>query len=51
MLRSKYAQLHEFGSEILPRVVLEHNVQVTLVSPIPFIHTNVLLMCSHLHES
>ncbi|KAG2590356.1 glucose-1-phosphate adenylyltransferase large subunit 1, chloroplastic/amyloplastic-like [Panicum virgatum] len=27
LLKSKYSQLHDFGSEILPRAVLEHNVQ------------------------
>ncbi|CAO2170731.1 unnamed protein product [Urochloa humidicola] len=27
LLKSKYTQLHDFGSEILPRAVLEHNVK------------------------
>uniref|UniRef100_A0A0A9GR74 glucose-1-phosphate adenylyltransferase n=1 Tax=Arundo donax TaxID=35708 RepID=A0A0A9GR74_ARUDO len=30
LLKSKYAQLHDFGSEILPRAVLEHNVQACI---------------------
>ncbi|GJN18293.1 hypothetical protein PR202_gb05439 [Eleusine coracana subsp. coracana] len=30
LLESKYPQLHDFGSEILPRAVLEHNVQACI---------------------
>lgn len=30
LLKSKYTQLHDFGSEILPRAVLEHNVQACI---------------------
>jgi len=30
LLKSKYTQLHDFGSEILPRAVLEHNVQTCI---------------------
>ncbi|TVU02574.1 hypothetical protein EJB05_51984, partial [Eragrostis curvula] len=30
ILKSKYSQLHDFGSEILPRAVLEHNVQASI---------------------